>query len=77
MTAVSLDPTVTPVGKGWRVARADGTVRMVLPRPQEGWAVFSGPSTDKAREPRLGYSGSWHRELVAAVEWARTHGLGS
>lgn len=77
MSPIRLDPDVVPLGEGWRVQRDDGTTRMVLPRPSgDGWAVFNGTSTDTARTPALGYSGSWRRELHDAVEWARTDGLG-
>lgn len=73
MTPIRLDPDVIPEGEGWRVQRDDGTARMVLPRLSgAGWAVFSGTSTDASRTPALGYSGSWTRDLDAAVEWART-----
>jgi hypothetical protein len=68
---ITLDRDVTPVGKGWRVTRVDGTHRMVLPRYGDGWAVFAGSSTDALRDPPLGFSGSWRQDLSDAIEWAR------
>ncbi len=70
---IDLDSDVFPVKNGWRVQRPDGTALTVLKRPSEdGWAVFTGTSTDTAREPILGFAGSWRRHPEAAIEWART-----
>ncbi|WP_250029910.1 hypothetical protein [Paractinoplanes maris] len=73
MTAVSMAQDVKPEGKGWRVFCADGTERMVLPRPvpdKGRYAVFTGDSTEFLRDPPLGYAGSWGR-LGHALDWAR------
>lgn len=79
MTApTNLDRDVIPIRSGRRVHRDDGTARTVLRRPSDhGWAVFDGTSSDRDRTPALGYSGSWHRNLDDAIEWARTEGLGA
>ena len=70
--ATNLGPDTVPVRDGWRVHRADGTARTVLPRLSgEGWAVFSGTSTTGSREPLLGYAGSWRQDLEQAIDWAR------
>ena len=71
----NLGPDTFPIRGGWRIVRPDGTSRVVLRRldiAQERYAVFSGSSTDLAREPRLGYSGSW-LPLEDALEFARIH----
>ena len=78
MTApTNLGPDVVPIPNGWRVHRDDGTQRVVLPRHGSGWAVFDGDSTSDVRNPPLGYSGSWCSDEAAAIDWARTEGLGS
>lgn len=75
MTApiINLAADIIPIRGGWRVRRDDGTSRTVLPRLSgEGWAVFTGTSTDALREPALGFSGSWRQDPGEAIEWART-----
>lgn len=74
MTAPAIDMAADtfPIRGGWRVRRGDGTSRTVLQRPSgEGWAVFSGDSTDARRTPALGFSGSWRQDPADAIEWAR------
>jgi hypothetical protein len=75
MTApiITLAADTVPIRGGWRVNRPDGTARTVLQRKSgEGWAVFTGTSSDASREPALGFSGSWFQEPGAAIHWART-----
>lgn len=75
MTApiITLAADTVPIRGGWRVRRPDGTSRTVLQRPSgEGWAVFTGSSSDTSREPALGYPGSWRQDPDRAIEWART-----
>lgn len=73
---IDLAADTVPVRGGWRVCRPDGASRTVLQRLSgEGWAVFTGTSTDESREPALGFPGSWRQQPEAAVEWARTDAL--
>jgi hypothetical protein len=70
---VDMGADTFPIRGGWRVKRPDGTCRTVLLRQSgDGYAVFTGSSTDTSRWPALGYPGSWFQAEGAAVEWART-----
>lgn len=71
MTVATVTADVFEVRDGWRVRRADGTCRVVLPRRDTGWAVFDGSSTTVARTPALGYAGSWTQDEQEAIDWAR------
>ncbi|MGK5682439.1 hypothetical protein [Actinoplanes sp. URMC 104] len=74
MTATTnLGPDTEPMGRGWRVHRADGTSRIVLPRLSgEGWAVYAAGSTHERRLPdHLGLAGSWRRQPEQCIAWAR------
>lgn len=71
---IDLDLDTRPVTGGWIVALPGGKTRCVFRRKSgEGWAVFTGDSTDREREPALGYSGSWRQDPADAIAWARTH----
>jgi len=70
--AANLDADTLPIRGGWRVQHPDGTARTVFQRLSgDGWAVFSGTSTNVIREPALGYAGSWRSTAEEAIDWAR------